>query len=689
MSNAQQLLQRARSLTTQYRHGEAERLMLKLLSEEPSNADGNAELGILYAYTQREIEAVDLLRRAEGSDRYETLARMLGDHFRCRALMAQKLGIDDPIGSQAGATVQALAGLEPSEIGIRLSVCMIVRDEEAHLERCLASVRDIADEIIVVDTGSTDGTLAVAERFGATVGHFDWIDDFSAARNESLRLATGDWALWIDADEELEASSANGIREALMRPQFAGFYVQILNLLDETGDANKYVHVPVRLFRRCPEVRFEGRVHEQITPSLQSLGLPNATLESVKIRHYGYRPSDMASKDKLNRTVSLIEKELQERPEDPFQLFNLANAHIVARNYPMAVAAATAAVSHIESESGFGSQAYQILAAGLIELGRFEEALAACQECEDRGFGSVLSQFERAHALQRMNRDEDALEAIDRCLEMEWPLELTGDYGIKTHKRHLLKGQIIAQLGRFTEAIELFDFALVHDPANTVALYSKAATLDAMGKPLEALNVFEAGFGDPFMGPANKKGAARVYQKLGQLETACQLFEEAWRGRPADHGFWVCWVQCAEAAGDLPSVVRAYEAYSERSELSADMLVNWGRALAACGEHEKGLHCFTEALKRDPTNANAYFNCGDLLYQLGHYPDAAHLYESGLRHAPLNAEGWYVLGNSLAQMGLARGAQTAYRQTLNINSRHVGAQANLATVEEAISDEAA
>lgn len=689
MSNPEQVLQRTRSLAEQYRHEEAERLVVKLLSESPGHPGANAELGLLYTYTQREVEAVELLQRAEGAERYEQLAQILTDHFHCRALMARKLGIDDPLGARCGDAVRRATGLEPGDVGIRLSACLIVRNEEAHLERCLASVREIADEIVVVDTGSTDGTVAVAERFGAKIGRFDWVDDFSAARNESLRLATGHWALWIDADEELEPSSLNGIREAVMRPQFGGFYVQIHNLLDEAGDANQYVHVPIRLFKRCDSVRFEGRVHEQITPSLKALGLPNATLETVKIRHYGYRPSDMASKDKIQRTVALIEKELEDRPNDPFQLFNLANAHIVARDYASAAAAAGAAVQRLEPESGYGSQVYQILAAALIELGRAEEALAACDECDQKGFGSVLSQFERAHALQRLNRDEEALEAIDRCLAMEWPLELTGDYGIKTHKRQLLKGQIVAQLGRFTEAIELFDFALDHDPANSVALYSKAATLDAMGKPVEALRVFEAGFDDPAMGPANKKGAARVYQRLGQLDDACRLFEEAWRGRPIDHGFWVHWVQCAEAAGDMPSVVRAYQAYSDRTELSADMLVNWGRALASCGEHEKGLHCFTEALKRDPTNANAYFNCGDLLYQLGHFADAAHLYESGLRHAPLHADGWYVLGNSLARMGLAQGAQTAYRQALNINAKHTGARSNLGVVEEELKQQAA
>jgi len=390
----------------------------------------------------------------------------------------------------------------------------------------------------------------------------------------------------------------------------------------------------------------------------------------------------MASKDKIHRTVSLIEQELADNPEDPFQWFNLANAQIVSRDYGQAATSARSCIAHLEPNSSFGAQIYQILAASLIETGSFEEALAACVQAEAAGYGGLLCTFEHAHALQRLHRNEEALESIEKCLAMEWPHDLTGDFGIFTHKRHLLQGQILAQMGRFTAAIDLFDFALEKDPASAVARFSKATTLAAMGKPLEALSDFEAGFADSQLGPANRKGAAKVYQSLGQLGEACTLFEEAWRMRPQDQGFWVCWVQCAEAQGDVTIIVQAYEAYAQLHTPSADMLVNWGRALDASGHPEQGLQCLTEALKRDPSNANAYFNCGDLLYKMGKFQDAAHLYESGLRHAPMNAEGWFVLGNSLAQLGILSGATTAYRQALNVNPRHAGALGNLEIVTE-------
>ena len=96
----------------------------------------------------------------------------------------------------------------------RLSVCMIVRDEERNLPRCLKSVKSIADEIIVVDTGSQDNTVLVAKELGADVYYFEWCDDFAAARNESLKHATGDWIFQIDADEELLPDSVSVLRKA-------------------------------------------------------------------------------------------------------------------------------------------------------------------------------------------------------------------------------------------------------------------------------------------------------------------------------------------------------------------------------------------------------------------------------------------------------------------------------------------
>ena len=122
----------------------------------------------------------------------------------------------------------------------------------------------MADEVVVVDTGSTDDTVQIAKAHGATVGHFAWCDDFAAARNASLDLATGDWILWIDADEEVAAGGRETLQEGLVRPHFGGHCLLVTNILDGEEQSNVYLFKPVRLFRRMPGVRFRHRVHEQV-----------------------------------------------------------------------------------------------------------------------------------------------------------------------------------------------------------------------------------------------------------------------------------------------------------------------------------------------------------------------------------------------------------------------------------------
>src|SRR6516164_2873056 len=100
---------------------------------------------------------------------------------------------------------------------LRVSLCMIVKDEAANLPACLGSVADLVDEMIVVDTGSTDDTKTVAERLGANVYDFDWVDHFAAARNESIRHATGDWVFWLDGDERLDDDNRGKLRALFER----------------------------------------------------------------------------------------------------------------------------------------------------------------------------------------------------------------------------------------------------------------------------------------------------------------------------------------------------------------------------------------------------------------------------------------------------------------------------------------
>ena len=183
-----------------------------------------------------------------------------------------------------------------------ISLCMIAKNEEKHLEECLNSVKDIADEIIIVDTGSTDKTKQIGKKFNAKIFDFKWVDDFSAARNKSLKHATKDWILVLDADEVLDKEALKVIKDELVKNKENDAFLFIQrNYTNEskiTGFVNEehkfngksyagwYGSFIARLFRNNKNYAFEGTVHELIEPSIESKkGRIAAT--NIPIHHYG------------------------------------------------------------------------------------------------------------------------------------------------------------------------------------------------------------------------------------------------------------------------------------------------------------------------------------------------------------------------------------------------------------------
>ena len=158
--------------------------------------------------------------------------------------------------------------------GMTLSLCMIVKDEEAMIGRCLASVREAVDEIVVVDTGSGDRTVEIAEEHGARVLHHAWTGDFSAARNVSFDAATSDWILYLDADELLVDGDAEALRALTGQTWREAFFLVETNHTGELESGTATTHDALRVFRNRPGYRFSGRIHEQIIDTLPN-GLPD------------------------------------------------------------------------------------------------------------------------------------------------------------------------------------------------------------------------------------------------------------------------------------------------------------------------------------------------------------------------------------------------------------------------------
>ena len=257
---------------------------------------------------------------------------------------------------------------------MRVSLCMIARNEAANLPRCLTSVADLVDEMIVVDTGSDDNTRAVASAFGARFHEFAWVDDFAAARNESVRHATSEWIFWLDGDEYLDADNRVRLR-ALLRglgDENAAYLMRQRSLGGSAdGDA---VFFQCRLFRNVPAVRWRYRVHEQIQPAVeQSGGTVRAT--DVFIEHSGY-DDPVVYRRKLDRNARLLALEDRERPNDPFTLMNLGWTCKNLGQLAAAMAYYQRGLAVCKAGMSIASKLHALLVRGHLALGQRDQGSA-------------------------------------------------------------------------------------------------------------------------------------------------------------------------------------------------------------------------------------------------------------------------------------------------------------------------
>jgi glycosyltransferase involved in cell wall biosynthesis len=277
-----------------------------------------------------------------------------------------------PLGQQAQR--QQTPGPQPT-----ISLCMIVRNEERVLDACLKSIRPWVDEIILVDTGSEDGTVAIAERHGARVVHFPWTESFSEARNVSLDHATGDWIFWMDADDTIPANCGRGLRDLVRQAAegVTGFLMQV-HIPPAPGEEGFTTVDHVKLFRNRPGIRFEGRIHEQILESIYKSG---GTVERspLHVVHSGYDYSPEGQVRKRERDWTLLNKDLEERPDHPFVLFNIGMTAYHTKDFERALPALKRCLEVAKPRESIVRKVYAMLAGCYLEQGDLPQARATIE----------------------------------------------------------------------------------------------------------------------------------------------------------------------------------------------------------------------------------------------------------------------------------------------------------------------
>ncbi|MHB1687857.1 MAG: glycosyltransferase [Ignavibacteriaceae bacterium] len=252
-----------------------------------------------------------------------------------------------------------------------LSLSMIVKNEEKYLADCLESVKGIVDEIVLVDTGSTDGTIEMAKEYGAKIFHFDWVNDFSAARNFALDNSTGDWILYLDADERLCPDSTMEVKR-LTREKKKEAYYCIVDNKDEVGHRAALMAY-ARLFPNRKELRFEGAIHEQIEPALLK---NNYTIKNAKVKiiHIGYNVVKEELDLKAKRNLDILLSEYR-RTKSSYYAYQLGQTYGILEKREEAVFYFSEALKDSFLNKDYVSTAYRYLAVDLAKKMDYTKAI--------------------------------------------------------------------------------------------------------------------------------------------------------------------------------------------------------------------------------------------------------------------------------------------------------------------------
>ncbi len=387
--------------------------------------------------------------------------------------------------------------------GLTLSLCMIVKDEEAMLGQCLSAAAPYVDELIVVDTGSTDRTVEIAREHGARVLTHEWTGDFAAARNVSFEAATSDWLLYLDADEVLVDGDGPRLRELTGRVWREALYLTETNLTGRVEDGTSVTHNALRLFRNRPEYRFSGRIHEQIANTLPGYLAERFENTTVRIDHYGYLGEVREAKDKSRRNLELLEQQLADGVDTPFLHFNLGSEYSALDENERALACFERAWSGVIDDPLKTSYGFlPSLCARLVK------ALRLCgrhQECLTRGdevlaflplFTDIV--FEQALAARALGDEELAAQLLERCLEWgDAPAAYTATGGSGTFLALATLGDLRRRQGRLGEARELLERCLVEHPRFLASVDPLAATMLALDSdPGEVVDTVHRAAGD-------------------------------------------------------------------------------------------------------------------------------------------------------------------------------------------------
>jgi len=668
----------------------AEAALRKALAVAPGHFNATTNLGVLFSELNDWPKTVEAFRNALAINPSHT-------QVRCNLAVAlRRQGKLDEAAEECRQALRAdpqhgqaralLAEIE-SESGSgtdrpTLALCMIVKNEADNLRQGLAPIRGGFDEVVIVDTGSDDDTIAVARELGATVVPFEWCDDFSAARNVSLSQATADWILWLDGDDRIGLEELGQLRQALSREPSQAYALR----LEVTGDSPVSC-VQVRVVPNRPGVQFEGRVHEQLAYSVERLGLPIVALD-VGIVHEGYEDDALLTAKKC-RNHALLLQQLTEQPDDLLTRFYLIRSHRDVGEHEAAVERAQEVVEQDPPE-GADRDLWLFSHIVLGELheqrDKTEAALRAYRKALVADADYTPAKFRLGICLTALRDFDGALPHLTDALRKGMPVsKIPMPVDAMRVAAYTAIGVCAESKDDGAQAETCYRAALDIDPHCVDACVRLARLRSRTGARGEALALFQRA---EQVDPQNadvQLGLGNIHFGLGDYDAAEARYEQALRWAPdeAPHAQFSLG-NVAYRRGDLAAAADRYQKAIDLGLGDVFVHSHLARALAQLGQWDRALAKYTSCLDMGSECKEQVVEGLSLALDADQYRVALELCESLIRHGEQTPTMFCVLGDCYLKTGSGAAAQSAYKAALSLDASFAPARERMAALQGAV-----
>lgn len=488
---------------------------------------------------------------------------------------------------------------------IRLSLCMIVRDNEDTIAACLDSIYPWVDEINIVDTGSKDRTPEICRRFGARMFEFPWCDDFSAARNVSLQHARGEWIFWMDSDDIMTQEQGRKLRELVYGTHAADCFGYVAQVHCESAEPGQMTTVDhVKVFRNLPELRFEHRIHEQILPAIRRAG-GTVAFTDLFVVHKGSIQTPEMRQRKIDRDFRILARDLEDRPNHPFVLFNLGMTHEDVGNYFEAEQLLRQCLQvSTDGESHVG-KTYSLLVNSIKGQGRPEVALEEASRGLTRFPNDKELLFRRSILYLELNRLDEAARDMERVIHETIDRTFQSlDQGITGHKAFHNLAVIYEQLERHQDAENCWQQAIQMCPEFSGSWLALTRMYLKYGQ-MAAAETLQMRLQQTHPDPSTRAlVSALILERQGKPETAGTVLRQSFESTSDTD----CLDEAARIFMDnrlFDDCLAVLQQMHQLNPLNRVVLGNLATTFEALGRQADAISCLRESLKVHPENPAA------------------------------------------------------------------------------------